>query len=162
MFTAPLATPFFLTVWTLCVSSPLRHRLAAMRTKTLRYQNMNNALLDALSNYLCGGLLVFFLTDEELARVSLSCHVALDFTCDNWNWFSVRQKSALGCERWKRPSDQSPDTSCHCLDVVQFCSGDHDILPLGRNKFGLVSILEHDVSGVFSALDCGVFWVTKD
>ena len=94
--------------------------------------------------------------------MSLSCHVALDFTCDNWTWFSVRQKSALGCERWKRPSDQSPDTSCHCLDVVQFCAGDHDILPLGQNKFGLVSTLEHDVSGVFSALDCGIFLVTKD
>ena len=134
MFTAPLATPFFLTVWTLCVSSPLRHRLAAMRTKTLRYQNMNNALLDALSNYLCGGLLVSCLTDEELARVSLSCHVALDFTCDNWNWFSARQLSALGCEQRKRPSDQSPDTSCHCLDVVQFCFGDHDICHWGETN----------------------------
>ena len=43
------------------------------------YQNMNNALLDALSNYLSGGLAMSYLTDEELARVSLSCHFALDF-----------------------------------------------------------------------------------
>ena len=52
-------------------------------------------------------------------------------------------------------SEQSPYTSCHCLDVVQFCLGDLRLLPLGQNKFGFVSILKHDVSGVFSALDCG-------
>ena len=113
------------------------------------YQNMNNALMDALSNYLCSGLLVSCLTDEELARVSLPCHFAMDFLCDNWNWVFCAPVVSTGCERRKRPSEQSPCTSCHCLDIVQLCLGDHDILPF--------IWIKHDVCGVFSALDCVIF-----
>ena len=133
MFTTPLATPFFLTVWTLCVSSPLRHRLAAMRTKTLLYQNMNNALFGCfvqLPLWWFAGVLF----NRRRAGPSVLVLPRRAGSCDKWNWLSVRQKSALGCERWKRPSDQSPDTSCHCLDVVQICLGDHDICHWGETN----------------------------
>ena len=53
------------------------------------HQNLSNAVLHIVTSYHIGNTLEFCLTEEELGRVGLSCHFAVDCLCDNWYMFSV-------------------------------------------------------------------------
>ena len=49
----------------------------------ISHQHLFNALLRIVTSYHIGNPLESCLTDEELGRVSLSCHFAVDCLCDN-------------------------------------------------------------------------------
>ena len=46
-------------------------------------QNTFNALLKIVTSYHIGTTLELCLTEEELGRVGLSCHLSVDCLCDN-------------------------------------------------------------------------------
>ena len=46
-------------------------------------QNMFNAFLNIVTSYPIGGMLELLLTDEELARIGLGCHFAVDCLGDH-------------------------------------------------------------------------------
>ena len=50
----------------------------------ISHQNLSNALLRIVTSYHIGNTLELCLTEEELGRVGLSCHFAVDYLCDNW------------------------------------------------------------------------------
>ena len=50
----------------------------------ISHQNMSNAFLHIVTSYHIGTTLELCLTEEELERVGLSCHFAVDCLCDNW------------------------------------------------------------------------------
>ena len=55
----------------------------------ISHQNMSNAFLHIVTSYHIGTTLELCVTEEELGRVGLSCHFAVDCLCDNWNMSSV-------------------------------------------------------------------------
>ena len=109
--------------------------VSVRRLEDPAYQNVNNALLDALSKYHFGDLVVSCLTDGEVAQVSLSCHFALacvsigtcllrlTVTFERWDDDNgvCASSTALGIGRRERHSEQCFHISCHNLDVFQFC-----------------------------------------
>ena len=50
----------------------------------ISHQNLSNALLRIVTSYCIGNTMESCLTEEELGRLSLSCHFAADCLCDNW------------------------------------------------------------------------------
>ena len=48
------------------------------------HQNLSNAFLHTVTSYHIGDTLESCLTEEELGRLGLSCHIAVDCLCDNW------------------------------------------------------------------------------
>ena len=53
----------------------------------ISHQNLSNAFLRIVTSYHIGNTLESCLTEEELERVGLSCHFAVDCLCDNWYMF---------------------------------------------------------------------------
>ena len=49
----------------------------------ISHQKMSNAFLHIVTSYHIGNTLESCLTEEELRRVNLSCHFAVDCLCDN-------------------------------------------------------------------------------
>ena len=49
--------------------------------------NIFNALPCVFTNFHLGGRPEAMLTEEELGRVGLCCHFALDCLCETWNMF---------------------------------------------------------------------------
>ena len=49
------------------------------------HQNMFNVFLNIVTSYQMGATLELLLTDAELARIGLGCHVALDCLGDHWD-----------------------------------------------------------------------------
>ena len=50
----------------------------------ISHQNLSNAFRRIAMSYHIGNTLELCLTEEELGRVGLSCHFAVDCLCDNW------------------------------------------------------------------------------
>ena len=50
----------------------------------ISHQNLSNALLRIVTSFYIGNTLESYMTEEELGRLSLSCHFAVDCLCDNW------------------------------------------------------------------------------
>ena len=46
---------------------------------------VDSVFLAIVTNFQTGAMLEVCLTEEELGRVGLCCHFALDCFCDNWN-----------------------------------------------------------------------------
>ena len=45
----------------------------------------DSVFLATVTNFQIGAMLEVCLTEEELGRVGLCCHFALDYLCDDWN-----------------------------------------------------------------------------
>ena len=50
----------------------------------ISHQNMSNAFLNIVTSYHIGNTLELCLTEEELGRVGMTCHFAVDCLCDHW------------------------------------------------------------------------------
>ena len=61
----------------------------------ISHQNMSNAFLHIVTSYHIGTTLELCLTEEELGRVGLSCHFAVDCLCDNWYMFSEPKRQPM-------------------------------------------------------------------
>ena len=108
------------------------------------YQNMNNALFGCFVQ-----LHLWWFVGVSPTKSWPECPCPATLRWISCATIGTGFLCALGCERRKRPSEQSPYTSCHCLDVVQFCVGGHNICHEGKTNLDWSAYLS-TTSVVFS------------